>query len=1008
MRNLLQSTLLVLFVLALSNTAFAQNRVVITDADLVGNTTYYWTSDNIYELDKLVFLEEGGKLFIEPGTRIEGRTGSNLDASALVITRGAQIFAEGTPTNPIIFTSTSDDGTFDETNRGEWGGLVILGNATTNNASEEEIEGVGTITPEGDNRAFYGGNEDMDNSGVLRYVSIRHSGKSIGADTGNEIQGLTVGGVGAGTTIEYVESFASDDDGFEFFGGTVNTRYLVSAFNADDAFDWDQGFRGKHQFWFAIQAGDKAGRVAEMDGAGGNENTTPFAYPQVANVTYIGAGVNATPQGDGAQMLMFRDNTGGVYYNSIFTDFGSSGAGTAITVEDIDNAGDKPFDSRQRLENDSLIVGNSVWFGFKAGNGLTDFAPQDFVQTMLGANGNEIADPALVGLNRTVEAKGLDPRPGAASPALTIDLNEMDDSFFRPTTYAGAFGPNDNWMKGWTTLDEYGYLADITPNGGTPNRVVITDADLVGNTTYYWTSDNIYELDKLVFLEEGGKLFIEPGTRIEGRTGSNLDASALVITRGAQIFAEGTPTNPIIFTSTSDDGTFDETNRGEWGGLVILGNATTNNASEEEIEGVGTITPEGDNRAFYGGNEDMDNSGVLRYVSIRHSGKSIGADTGNEIQGLTVGGVGAGTTIEYVESFASDDDGFEFFGGTVNTRYLVSAFNADDAFDWDQGFRGKHQFWFAIQAGDKAGRVAEMDGAGGNENTTPFAYPQVANVTYIGAGVNATPQGDGAQMLMFRDNTGGVYYNSIFTDFGSSGAGTAITVEDIDNAGDKPFDSRQRLENDSLIVGNSVWFGFKAGNGLTDFAPQDFVQTMLGANGNEIADPLLISIDRTVEGMALDPRPQDGGPATTITLKEMDDSFFRPTTYAGAFGPTSNWMTGWTTLDEYGYLSGSTVRVDNEIEDFDAPTAISLDQNYPNPFNPSTNISFALPSTQKVTLKVYNMLGQEVATLVNNQTLQAGSQSVSFDASALSSGVYIYRLTGANNVVLTKKMTLIK
>lgn len=538
------------------------------------------------------------------------------------------------------------------------------------------------------------------------------------------------------------------------------------------------------------------------------------------------------------------------------------------------------------------------------------------------------------------------------------------------------------------------------------NRVVITDADLVGDTDYYWTADNIYELDKLVFLEAGSRLFIEPGTRIEGSTGSNLDASGLVITRGAQIFAEGTPTSPIIFTSTSDDGTFDETNRGEWGGLVILGNATTNNASEKEIEGVGTITSDGDDRAFYGGNDDMDNSGVLRYVSIRHSGKSIGAETGNEIQGLTVGGVGAGTTIEYVESFASDDDGFEFFGGTVNTRYLVSAFNADDAFDWDSGFRGKHQFWFAIQAGDKAGRVAEMDGAGGNENTTPFAFPMVANATYIGAGVDATPEGDGSQMLMFRDNTGGFYYNSIFTDFGSSGDGTAITVEDIDNAGDKPFDSRQRLENDSLIVGNSVWFGFKAGNGLSEFAPQDFVQTMLGANGNEISDPALVGIDRTVEGKMLDPRPGTSSPALTIALKDMGDSYFRATTYAGAFGPTSNWMKGWTTLDEYGYLSDVS-SVDNELEAEDLPTIVQLHQNYPNPFNPSTQISFTLPEAQQVSLVVYDMLGREVAVLARQQMMPAGSTTFNFDASGLSSGMYIYRLV-SNSSVITKKMTLIK
>ncbi|MEO1021699.1 MAG: T9SS type A sorting domain-containing protein [Bacteroidota bacterium] len=1012
MRKSLQIIPLIALVLGISASANAQNRVVVTDASLVGNMTYNWTADNIYELDGLVFLEEGGRLFIEPGTRIEAGNGTNLDASALVITRGAQIFAEGTPTNPIVFTSVDDDGTLDESNRGLWGGVVILGRASTNNPQEEEIEGVGTITPEGDDRAFYGGDDDEDNSGVLRYVSIRHSGRNIGSETGNEIQGLTVGALGSGTTIEYVESFASADDGFEFFGGTVNTRYLVSAFNEDDSFDWDQGFRGKHQFWFAIQAADRAGRIAEMDGAGGNENTTPYAAPMISNVTYIGAGVDATPIGDGEELLLFRDNTAGFYYNSVFTDFGSSGPGTGITVEDIDNSGDKPFDSRQRLENDSLIVGNSVWFGFKAGNALTEFAPQDFVQTMLGENDNQIADPQLVGIDRTVENMGLDPRPASGSPALSITLNDMDDPYFRATNYAGAFGPNENWMKGWTTLDEYGYLADLPSSGGAQNRVVVTDASLVGDMTYNWTADNIYELDGLVFLEEGGRLFIEPGTRIEAGNGTNLDASALVITRGAQIFAEGTPTNPIVFTSVDDDGTLDESNRGLWGGVVILGRASTNNPQEEEIEGVGTITPEGDDRAFYGGDDDEDNSGVLRYVSIRHSGRNIGSETGNEIQGLTVGALGSGTTIEYVESFASADDGFEFFGGTVNTRYLVSAFNEDDSFDWDQGFRGKHQFWFAIQAADRAGRIAEMDGAGGNENTTPYAAPMISNVTYIGAGVDATPIGDGEELLLFRDNTAGFYYNSVFTDFGSSGPGTGITVEDIDNSGDKPFDSRQRLENDSLIVGNSVWFGFKAGNALTEFAPQDFVQTMLGENDNQIADPRLIQIDRTVESKMLDPRPRDGGPVTTIDLYDMDDSFFRATNYAGAFGPTSNWMKGWTTLDEYGYLSDNLDRVlnSNEVEDEDntgIPTEISLNQNYPNPFNPSTNITFNLPQAQNVTLKVYNMLGQVVATLIDNDRRGSGLNTITFDASTFASGIYIYQLTG-NNVTLSQKMTLIK
>jgi len=538
------------------------------------------------------------------------------------------------------------------------------------------------------------------------------------------------------------------------------------------------------------------------------------------------------------------------------------------------------------------------------------------------------------------------------------------------------------------------------------NRVIVTDADINAGDIVTWTANNIYQLNGQVFVEAGAKLYIEAGTRIEADNGTNTDAAALVITRGAQIFAEGTPQNPIVFTSIEDNGTLDETSRGLWGGVVLLGSATTNNAQEIEVEGLGTITPDGDNRAFFGGTNDEDNSGVMRYVTIRHSGINVGSATGNEIQGLTVAGVGSGTTLEYIESFASGDDGFEFFGGTVNTRYLVSAFNADDSFDWDQGFRGKHQFWFAIQAADEAGRVAEMDGAGGNENTSPFASPIVANVTFVGAGIDAAPAGDGEEMLMFRDNTSAFYYNSIFTDFGSSDVGTAITVEDIDNGGSKPFDSRQRLENDSLIVGNSVWFGFKAGNQLAQFAPQDFVQTMLGAQGNQLADPILRGLNRTVEGKGIDPRPNAGSPALSIALKNMNDEFFSTTTYAGAFSPNDNWMKGWTTLDEYQYLADFITSISGDENNTELPTAVVLDQNYPNPFNPTTTINFSIPQAENVRLNVYDIMGREVASLVNNR-LSAGSYNFNFDASALSTGMYIYRLT-AGNVVFTKKMTLIK
>jgi len=941
-----------------------------------------WTSNNEYILDGMIFVTDGADLFIEPGTIIRGAAGQDLDASGLVITRGSKIFAEGTADNPIIFTAENDAGlTKDDV--GEWGGLVILGRATTNNATEAQIEGVNEI--ESDPALVgYGGDDDNDNSGVLRYVSIRHTGINIGSSSGNEIQGLTVGAAGRGTTIEFVESFASGDDGFEFFGGTVNTRFLISAFNNDDAFDWDQGFRGKGQFWFAIQDSDQAGRSAEMDGAGGTEDTTPFAFPVISNATYIGPGEGSTPAGDPGQMLEFRDNTGGLYINSIFTDH----PGDAVRVEDVDGVAD--FDSRARLEADSLNIKNSVFFGFASGTTFADIASDAFVADMLSdaANGNDVSDPQIAGISRT-EDGGLDPRPGASSVLTGSEI--PDDPFFQKVAYKGAFGGN-NWAKGWTALDEQGFLAD----DAAPNTVNVS-GQLTTDT--FWTADNEYLLDGMVFVTGGADLYIEPGTVIRGAAGQDLDASGLVITRGSKIFAEGTVSNPIIFTA-ENDASLTKDDVGEWGGVVILGRATTNNATEAQIEGVNEI--ESDPALVgYGGDDDNDNSGVLRYVSIRHTGINIGSSSGNEIQGLTVGAAGRGTTIEFVESFASGDDGFEFFGGTVNTKYLVSAFNNDDAFDWDQGFRGVGQFWFAIQDSDQAGRSAEMDGAGGTEDTSPFAFPVVGNATYIGPGEGSTPAGDPGQMLEFRDNTGGLYINSIFTDH----PGDAVRVEDVDGVAD--FDSRARLEADSLNIRNSIFFGFGSGSTFADISSEAFVADMLsdGNNNNSIADPQIKGISRTAASGGLDPRPAAGSPAFNGAVSTSIDGLSF-TQNIGAF-TGSNWLLGWTALDEKGFLDES-VQVSNEEELVnEVPTSITLNQNYPNPFNPSTTISFELPAAQAVTINVYDITGRQVATLVNGQRFSAGQNAINFDASSLASGVYIYRLT-SGAVQLTRKMTLIK
>ena len=844
--TLLSTILLLVPFLAMAQTTVVVNSNITTDAE--------WTADNEYLLDGMIFVTNGANLYIEAGTTVRGAAGQDLDATGLVITRGSKIFAEGTAQNPIIFTA-QDDANLTKDDVGEWGGIVILGRASTNNAVEATIEGVNEIESD-PTLVGYGGTDDMDNSGILRYVSIRHTGINIGSSSGNEIQGLTLGGVGAGTTIEYIESFASGDDGYEWFGGTVNTRYLVSAFNNDDAFDWDQGFRGKGQFWFVIQDSDQAGRSAEMDGAGGDETGTPFAYPVISNATYIGPGVASTPSGDPGQMLEFRDNTGGLYTNSIFTDH----PGHAVRVEDVDGVAD--FDSRARLENDSLNIKNSIFFSFGTGSTIADISSAPFVATMLTDNNNTIVDPQLGGISRTNDA-GLDPRP--ANSTVLTGAEIPNDPFFSEVAYKGAFGGN-NWLAGWTALDQYGYLAPQ----GTAGMETIT-ANITTDT--YWTADNEYLLDGMIFVTNGANLYIEAGTTVRGAAGQDLDATGLVITRGSKIFAEGSPSNPIIFTA-QDDANLTKDDVGEWGGIVILGRASTNNAVEATIEGVNEIESD-PTLVGYGGTDDMDNSGILRYVSIRHTGINIGSSSGNEIQGLTLGGVGAGTTIEYIESFASGDDGYEWFGGTVNTRYLVSAFNNDDAFDWDQGFRGKGQFWFVIQDSDQAGRSAEMDGAGGDETGTPFAYPVISNATYIGPGVASTPSGDPGQMLEFRDNTGGLYTNSIFTDH----PGHAVRVEDVDGVAD--FDSRARLENDSLNIKNSIFFSFGTGSTIADISSAPFVATMLTDNNNTIVDPQLRGISRTNDA-GLDPRPDPNSPVYG-TAVSLDDSWFYRTNYAGAF-----------------------------------------------------------------------------------------------------------------------------
>ena len=373
---------------ALTPVIASGDTIEVVDADVAPGTNVVWTANNEYLLNGLVFVDAGATLTIQPGTVIKGKPGQGENASALVVARGGKIFASGTADAPIVFTAEADDAKdpndLPDDARGLWGGVIILGNATLNSTpGETPIEGIPVNEP----RGLYGGSDDADNSGVFRFVSIRHGGTDIGA--GNEINGLTMGGVGSGTVIEYVEVFNNQDDGFEWFGGTENTKYLVSAFNGDDAFDYDEGFRGKGQFWFVIQDEETGNRAGEHDGGTTPEDGTPYATPMIYNATYIGSG-EFSDNGDNDTVLEIRDNAGGHYINSIFTDFANEG----IDVEDLDSG----EDSRARLDAGDLKLANNVWWGFGASNELSTIAPDDFVAEHLASNGNRVVDPALRGI----------------------------------------------------------------------------------------------------------------------------------------------------------------------------------------------------------------------------------------------------------------------------------------------------------------------------------------------------------------------------------------------------------------------------------------------------------------------------------------------------------------------------------------------------------------------------------------------------------------------------------
>ena len=398
------------------------------------------------------------------------------------------------------------------------------------------------------------------------------------------------------------------------------------------------------------------------------------------------------------------------------------------------------------------------------------------------------------------------------------------------------------------------------PTGPGPEEIVTLSGTITEDMTM--TAGNEYLLRGGVFVGDDVNetvLTIEPGVTLYGESATK---GMLVITRNSRIMAEGTADAPIVMTSDKEPG---QRSRGDWGGLIINGNAPLNTGDEAYGEG-GT--------GYYGGSNPHDNSGVLRYVRVEFAGREISPD--NELNGIAFQGVGDATTVEYVQVHMNKDDGVEFFGGTCNIKYVVLTGIADDCFDWTDGWQGKAQFIVAQQYGDDADQGFECDNNGEDNTAEPFSDPTIYNFTLIG-----DPNGPESDIgVLLREGTKGHLYNGIVMGFGEYGL-------DIDHQ--QTFDN---IANGELVFDNCLFYA-NAEHFCTDddgFNEQEFCMTTMSNNTTTSQNPLTSPYNTS------SPDFSPTGQALTHSHKAPPgDGFFDNVDYVGGVDPANDWTQGWIT-----------------------------------------------------------------------------------------------------------------
>lgn len=513
----------------------------------------------------------------------------------------------------------------------------------------------------------------------------------------------------------------------------------------------------------------------------------------------------------------------------------------------------------------------------------------------------------------------------------------------------------------------------VCPAAPTP---ITVSGRITTNTT--WTSNNIYLLQGFVFVESGATLTIQPGTIIKGDQASK---GTLTIKQGGRIDARGTATNPIVFTSNQPAG---QRARGDWGGLVILGKATQNipasaTAPLPSIEG-GLPVADG----TFGGTDDADNSGFLQYVRIEFPG--IAFSTDNEINGLTMGGVGSGTTIDHVQVSYSGDDSFEWFGGAVNAKYLIAFRGIDDEWDTDNGFHGKVQFGVSLRdpaVADQSGSNAfESDNDANGTTNSPQTSAVFSNMSNFIAPTTGTLNTNYKRAMHIRRNSALSVFNSVV-----SGYPTGLLLDGTL--------SEQNAAAGRLVLSNNVYAGFASNMVATVVNSSTYnVGQFLSASNDVTAT--VASLNLSVDNFNLTAPnfvPQGTSPlagGAAFTDAKLGGGFFTSVAYRGAFNPAGDtWTTGWTNFNPqitcYN-VAGRTLSA-KPVADVSLEMAV-----YPNPAVGAASLSFALPRAATATVRIVDLLGRPVATVATERKLAAGPQLLALPTT-LAAGIYLATVT---------------